>query len=238
MFLLPLSLSGNQLKGVFSYSSTSFSPDGYSGPSENILEPAFFIFDTEKQEITIFNFLDLSLSHIFDANRVFSVSRRDFSSAPILTLEDLFDFGEVVWEGDETEDFGGGMVINREFILHENGEWWASQTGGPVGTNVSGSGEILTFSEYSPSLSPGKLEIIQDKEFTKIRHHTEPGFSQKLLVSSDLNEWSEVSTTRSSRWPGNSYISNSTNSLLLSFRNDELLSQNFYRVVSTPLTFD
>jgi hypothetical protein len=232
MILVALNAVANQITGQFTYSSTGFSLGGIPSDPEEVQQPAYFIFDVQKQEIKIFNYLDSSLSHSFDQHRVFQVSRRSTSKI-ISTTSQLFDFENTTWEGNKILDLGDGMVFNRYFTLQEDGDWFASENGGLSGAGVSGSGHILSYSEFTPTLPTKKVEIIQRNQYLDIRYEASLGYSQKLHVSHDLSEWNEVSNTGWNPLEGNAYVS----SLFKSYEKADMPSRAFFRVTTSPLTF-
>jgi len=233
MILGSLNAFANQITGQFTYSSTGFPLGGIPSDPEEVQQPAYFIFDVQKQEIKIFNYLDTSLSHSFDQHRVFQVSQRS-TSATISTTSDLFDFENTIWEGDKVLDLGDGMMFNRDFTLAEDGNWWASEYGGLWGFGVSGFGRILSYSEFTPTSPNQKVEIIQRNESLDIRYKSSLGYSQTLYVSHDLTEWHEVSNAGRNSLEVNTYLS----SLFKSYRKADMPSQAFFKVTTSLLTFE
>ena len=233
LFACAIQAYATQISGIFTYSSTGFPLGGIPSDPVELQDPAYFIFDTEKQEIKVFNYLDTSLSHIFDRHRVFQVSGRN-TSGTISSLSQLFDFSNTAWDGNKVLDLGDGMVYNRYFHVDEDGGWWASESGGIWGAGVSGFGQILSYSEYTPKLPEEGTEISQREEFIDISYQASTGFAQTLHVSYDMSEWLEVSDAGSNPLEGNAYLS----SLLKSIKKTEIEPQAFFRVTVSPLTFE
>lgn len=162
---------------------------------------------------------------------MFQISRRN-TSEEIATVSELFDFEETVWDGNKILDFGSGMVFYRDFHLNSNGGWWASEYGGIWGIGVTGSGEILSYSAYTPELSSRKIDIVRRKEFIDVLHYAAPGGSQQLQTSSDLSDWFEVTNVWTYVLDGHSSVSSGGCALVKSYRLDEMPSSVFFRVVS------
>jgi hypothetical protein len=233
LFASVIQVYAAQLTGVFTYSSTGFPLGEIPSDPVELQSPAYFIFDTDKQEIKVFNYIDTSLSHIFDRHRVFQVSDRN-TSGTISTLSQLFDFSITAWNGDKVLDLGDGMVYNRYYSVDGNGNWWASEGGGIWRPGVSGFGQILSYSEYTPELPEEGTKISQREEFIDISYKASTGFAQTLHVSYDMSEWVEVSDAGSNPLEGNAYIS----SLFKSIQKTDLDPQAFFRVTVSPLTFE
>lgn len=230
--------SAGQLKARFSYSTTGFR-DILTHPATSSNTPAFLIFDTNLQQVKVFNFIDKELQtpDAFEQYRTFEVKKRESNDA-ILSLYELFNFSSVIWEANKEKDYGDGMIVYMTFSVDEFGEWFGSEYGGLLGTGSSGSGTISSFEPFIPITGHSSPSIKIQESFYYVRTPTLVGYSYKLFSTEVLGSWNEITPRINANLSKEGdYIGSGELIIMESGRNHTRAAKKFYRTVITPLEF-
>ena len=230
--------SAEQLKATFSYTTTGYR-DFHTAPAALASTPAFLIFDTELQQVKVFNFIDkeLQVPDAFNQHRIYEVSKRESNEA-IKSLPELFDFLNVAWEANKERDYGGGLIIYMTFEVNESGDWFGSEYGGLLGGGSSGSGSIIGYEPYVIATTHGSPSIDIQESFYYVRTPTSAGYSYEVFSTEALGSWNEIDPSISANLSdAGNYIGSGEYLLIESGPNSSRPTKKFYRTIVTPLQF-
>jgi hypothetical protein len=181
-----------QIKGIFYYTRTAICTGScIIYPPSLAASPAHYIFDTDSQQVKVFNFVESEIQFDYD-RRTFEVNRRS-GNEPILTQSELTDLSICEWKlhAEYIDEYDINVI--GECTFREDGSWsYATQyLFGPHGFY----GDIVAFDNFTaPEIETSKIELSvhigNNRAYLRI---TAPlGLKHKLYRCTELGNWEEA----------------------------------------------